>query len=138
MSEKVKYTWETQADKEIWEHDKFDTIDECLRDAWQNYEIEPGTKIAIGICEDYVPHIDVDFLLDRVGEDAYEEVGEVAEDWPYFESRKGYHRADELQEAIDKVFQEWLVKTNQVPNFYHILPLADLYEVGDYSEEEQA
>ena len=111
MSEKVKYTWETQADREIWEHDVFDTIDECLRDAWQNYEIEPGTKIAIGICEDYVPHIDVDFFLERVGEDAYEE-------------------------AIDKVFQDWLVKTNQVPNFYHILPLADLYEVGDYSKEE--
>ncbi len=121
MSEKVKYTWETQADREIWEHDVFDTIDECLRDAWQNYEIEPGTKIAIGICEDYVPHIDVDFFLERVGEDAYEEVGEVAEDWPCFESRKGYY---------------WLGKTNQVPNFYHILPLADLYEVGDYSKEE--
>ena len=35
-----KYTWETRADKEIWENDRFDTIEECVRDAWKN-GIEP-------------------------------------------------------------------------------------------------
>ena len=61
-----------------------------------------------------------------MSEDAYEEVGEVAEGWPEFENRKGYKDADKLQEKIDKAFHEWLEETGQVPGFYHIEPLADL------------
>ena len=38
-----------------------------------------GEKIVIGLCEDYVPHLNADTLLDQVSEDAYEEVGEIAE-----------------------------------------------------------
>lgn len=129
---KGQYTWNTREDGEDWDNDRFDTIEECLQDAWQN-DVEPGTMIVIGIREDYEPIINVDDVLERVGEDAYEEVGEVAEDWPAFVSRKGYYGAEELEKELNRVFQEWLVKTNQVPDFYKIYPLEDLYEVGDYS-----
>ena len=127
---KEKYTWETRADKEIWGNDRFDTVEECVKDALES-GIEPGTMIAVGICEDFIPKLDADSALDKVSDDAYEECGEVAEGWPCFESRKGYYRVDELQEALDRVFLEWLEKTNQTPGFYHILPLADLVEVKE-------
>jgi predicted urease superfamily metal-dependent hydrolase len=126
---KGKYSWSENQSDEIWYHDRFDTIEECIRDAVDNYKKKVGDQIAVGICEDYVPHVDVDILLDRAGEDAYEECGEAAENWPAFISRKGYADADKLQEKIDKVFNEWLEETHQVPGFYHIKPLADMVTI---------
>lgn len=73
--------------------------------------------------------MDVDTLLDQVSADAYEEAGEVAEGWPEFVDRKGYKDIDKLQEKIDKVFNEWLEETKQVPGFYIIQPLAELVTI---------
>ena len=128
--EKGKYTWEKEQDAEIWYNGRFDTIEECIKDALKN-GIELGTMIAIGLCEDYTPVINVDDVLERVGEDAYEEVGEVAEDWPAFESKKGFVGAGSREEKLNKVFNEWLEETNQVPGFYKIHPLADMVEVTE-------
>lgn len=127
---KGKYTWTENADDETWMHDRFDAIEDCIKDAIENYEKKPGDTIAVGICEDYTPHLDAGSALDRVAEDAYEVCGEVAEDWPYFERGKGYADVDKLQEKIDKVFMKWLEETKQVPGFYHIIPLADLVTIG--------
>ena len=119
-----EYSWtENQAD-DIWYHGKFASVEECIKDAIGCGK-KPGEMIVIGLCEDYVPHLNVDNLLDQVSEDAHEEVGEVAEGWPEFVDRKGYEGADKLQEKINKVFHEWLEETGQVPGFYQILPLAD-------------
>lgn len=119
-----EYSWtENQAD-DIWYHGKFESIEACIKDAISCGK-KPGEKIIVGICEAYVPHLSADSLLDQVSEDAYEEVGEVAEGWPEFEDRKGYKYVDKLQDKIDKAFHEWLEETKQVPDFYRILPLAD-------------
>jgi hypothetical protein len=126
---KGKYSWSKNQSDEIWYHERFDTIEECIRDAVDNYGKKPGDQIAVGICEDYVPHVDVNTLLDKAGEDAYEECGEVAEDWPAFSRQKGYEDADKLQEKIDKVFNDWLEETHQVPEFYSIKPLADMVTI---------
>lgn len=129
--EKVKkqmskeYSWTENKTDDIWHHGKFVSIEACIKDAI-NCGKKPGEKIVIGLCEDYVPHLNADTLLDQVSEDAYEEVGEVAEGWPEFISRKGYKDVEKLQEKIDKVLNEWLEETKQVPGFYHILPLEDL------------
>lgn len=122
-----KYTWSENLTDEIWENDRFLSIEECIDDA-KNQGKPSGTKIAIGICEDYIPHVDVDHMLDKLGEDAYDECGDVAEDFPLFEKCKGYVQADSLQKKIDKVLEDWLRETNQYPEFYHIIPL-DMYEV---------
>ncbi len=119
-----EYSWTENQTDDIWHHGKFSSIEECIKDA-RSCGKKPGEKIVIGICEDYVPHLSADSLLDQVSEDAYEEVGEVAEGWPEFENRKGYKDVDKLQKKIDKVFREWLEETGQVPGFYHIQPLAE-------------
>lgn len=119
-----KYSWTENETDDIWYHGKFSSVDECVKDAITCGK-KPGEKIIVGICEDYVPRLSADTLLDQVSEDAYEEVGEVAEDWPEFVDRKGYRYVDKLQEKIDKAFSEWLEETKQVPGFYHIQPLAN-------------
>lgn len=126
-----KYTWSNKPNDEIWYNDRFDSIEECIKDAVENYERKPGEQIAIGICEDYMPQIDVETMLERAAEDAYEEVGEVAEGWLESEQRKGYVGEEKLQERIDKVFKEWLEETKQVPNFYKIHPLSEMVTIPE-------
>jgi hypothetical protein len=130
-----KYTWNENWSDEIWNHDRFDTIEECVKDAVENYGKKPGDKIVIGICEDYEPHVDVGTILDRASEDAYETCGEVAEGWPTFIRLKGYADEDKLQEKMDKAFREWLEETNQMPGFYHILPLDGQFVIPGKEEQ---
>ncbi|WP_289290387.1 hypothetical protein [Sporofaciens musculi] len=130
-----KYSWTENETDDIWYHGKFSSVDECIKDAISCGK-KPGEKIVIGLCEDYVPQLSVDALLDQVSEDAYEEVGDIAEGWPELEVRKGYKYADKLQEKIDKAFNEWLLETKQEPSFYHILPLADLAIIPDTQQWE--
>lgn len=125
-----EYSWTENETDDIWYHGRFSSVEECIKDAISCGK-KPGEKIVIGICEDYVPHLSADTLLDQVSEDAYEEVGEIAERWPEFEARKGYRYADKLQEKIDKAFNDWLVETKQVPSFYRIQLLADLVMIPD-------
>lgn len=73
-----EYSWTENQTDDIWYHGKFDSIEACIKDAISCGK-KPGEKIVIGICEAYVPHLNADTLLDQVGEDAYEEVGEAAE-----------------------------------------------------------
>ncbi|MEY8414532.1 hypothetical protein AALB51_25370 [Lachnospiraceae bacterium 62-26] len=125
-----EYSWTENETDDIWYHGRFSSVEECIKDAISCGK-KPGEKIVIGICEDYVPHLSAVTLLDQVSEDAYEEVGEVAEGWPEFEARKGYRYADKLQEKINKVFNDWLVETKQAPSFYRIQPLVDLVMIPD-------
>ena len=80
-----KYSWTENETDDIWHHGRFSSVDECIKDAIRCGK-KPGEKIVVGICEDYVPQLSADDLLDRVSEEAYEEVGEVAEGWPEFEA----------------------------------------------------
>ena len=123
------YSWTEKQTDDIWYHGRFASVEECIKDAVSCGK-KPGEKIVIGICEDYIPHLSADTLLDQVSEDAYEEVGEVSEGWPEFD-RKGYKYVDKLQEKIDKAFNEWMEETNQVPGFYHIKPLADMATIPE-------
>lgn len=125
-----EYSWTENQTDDIWYHGRFASVEECIKDAIGCGK-KPGEKIAIGICKDYAPCLDADSLLDQVSEDAYEEVGEVAEGWPEFEHRKGYKYVDKLQEKINKAFNEWLEETDQVPGFYHVEPLADLVVIPE-------
>lgn len=126
-----EYTWSDNQTDEIWYNDRFDSVEDCIKDAIKQGR-GLGEQIAIGICEDYVPHVSVSTLLDQASEDAYEECGEVAEGWPGF-GKNGYRDVEKLQEKINKVFNEWLKETDQVPTFYHICPLADLVTIAEES-----
>ena len=82
---KKEYAWANSKTEEVWSNGPFDSIAACIADAKaQGKEI--GTKIAIGICQNYVPHVDCDTLLDRLNENAIDECGDVAENFPEFDN----------------------------------------------------
>lgn len=120
------FTWTYNENDEIWQHDIFKTEDECILDAKENYGFGYGETIAIGTVVPYTVFADVDTLLERLEEDAYEECGEVAEGWE-ISSRKHYDKEmDKLQEEITECINKYLLSIKEMPSFYKI---DDIYTV---------
>jgi hypothetical protein len=113
MNKKGLYTWSDHKDDTLWNYDRFDSELECVADAKKNGK-KTGDVIAIGTCEEFIPTVDAEEVLESVEMDAYETVGEAAEGW------LPYSQTDILQERLSKVLNEWLVETHQEPTFYHI------------------
>ena len=115
-----RYTWNYNETDELWLHDIFDTIEDCILDAKENYDVKSDETIAVGVIYPYIPKTDIDILLERLEEDAYEECGEAAESW-YISTRKGHEKEfDELQEKVDLLVTEYLEKIGEKPYFYKI------------------
>lgn len=61
--------------------------------------------------------VDVDDILENIIQNAYDEVGEVAQD--YLDDVTDEHRA-ELEEKLNDVFFEWMKKYNYEPTFFKV------------------
>jgi hypothetical protein len=119
---KTLYTWSDDPHTSLWFQDCFNSIEECLKDAAKCGR-PAGTPIYIGICEPYKPFLDAEKCLETAADDAYETVGEAAEDWLEYNRGEGYTGADKLQKMLDEVFKKWLEETHQQPNFFHVSPI---------------
>ena len=111
----MMYTW-TFNPNNPWPNDTFDTIEECLGEARCNPYYE-GQIIYIGEAIPYTFTVDAEYMLDRLSEQAFYEVGEVADDWPY-----GYRSEDldKLAEKLTECVTEWLKEHNDLPSFYKV------------------
>jgi len=110
-------TWSYSENDEIWQHDNFETEEECVLDAKENYRMKSGESIAIGTVYPYTVSIDVETMLERIEEDAYEECGEAAESW-VISSRKHFGKEmDDLQEKVTELVDAYLDKISEKPTF---------------------
>ena len=117
----MKYTWETD-ETDIWRHDVFDTVEDCILDAKENYCIETGTEIVVGEAVPWDPYVYASNILEHLEEDAYEECGEVTEDWYAYDykSEEGRKSLDELSDKITEIVKQWLKDNGTYPGFYMI------------------
>ena len=117
----MKYTWEYE-ETDIWRHDLFDTIEDCILDAKENYLIEHGTEIVVGEAVLWEPYVWAGDILDRLEEDAYGECGEVAEDWYAYDykSEEGRKGLNEISDKITEIVKQWLKDNGTYPDFYMI------------------
>lgn len=116
----AKYTWEHSENEEFWNHDLFDTVEECLQDAKENYNVEVGDVIAIGEVVPYEVSVFAGHVLEDLEQDAYEECGECAEDWETFSYKDDRNKLNELSDQLTKVVRAWLEKYDRKPDFYKI------------------
>lgn len=116
----AKYTWEYNDNVEMWMHDEFDTIEGCIEDAKENYDVEVGDTIAVGEVVPYEVQVWADDILEKLEQQAYEECGEAAEDWNTFSYKKDREKLDELSNQLTEVVKAWLKKYNRIPDFYKI------------------
>lgn len=115
----MKYTWEYE-EIDIWQHDLFDTIEDCILDAKENYLVESGIEIVVGEVVPWEPYVFAGNILENLEENAYDECGEVAEDWYAYDYRKHESKLDELSDRLTEIVKQWLKDNGTYPDFYKI------------------
>lgn len=114
-------------DSEVWTNDaEYDTKEEAIQggieQAKEEYETGNSVNFFVGQMEEYIPHVDADYLIECASEDASSEVGEVADGWP------DYKRADLdiLNSRINEVFNNWLKEIGEEPTFYKVVNIEEV------------
>ena len=120
------YTWMDYPNADIWNHDTFETIQECIDDAKENYLMKQGETIYIGEMSDVsIGGIDLDDTLCRVEEDMYEQVGEVSEGWDIYSTSGYYADRKPIYDKYDKKFKQlvmdYIEEIGETPKFYQII-----------------
>jgi len=107
-------------DEERFEGD-FASREDALAEARADYDREPCRTIYTGVLAPAKPvrfgEYDVDMLIERKQEQAYEEVGECSDGWPTATT----DQVDDLRKRLDEVFQAWLTETGQHPTWFNIV-----------------
>lgn len=112
----MKYTWETD-ETDIWKHDIFGTVDDCIADAKENYCIDPGTEIVVGEVVPWEPYVDAFDILNELEFHAYDECGEIAENWYSYYCEKDKEKVQQLSEKLTEIVKQWLKENGTYPNF---------------------
>ena len=113
-----KYIWNEINDDSFWQHDLFDTIEECINDAKYNYLIKDF--IYIGEVEPYEIYIDVNDILEDLEYAASYVGGEYAENWtPYYDIDEEDKSA--MSEKLTLIVKEWLREKYELPNFFSVV-----------------
>lgn len=119
---KEKYAWSRRSDDEIWYGGPCDSIRECVKEASdEGYSLDE--TIALGLIERY--EVNYDFaqdIVERLGEDAWDEVGEASDGWLDGVKRP---ELDKLNERIIPIVKEWLKELHEEPSFYRVLPFEE-------------
>lgn len=133
--------WTFSFDEETgWDNDLFSSPDEAFEAALEaapEYADEEGMEpdekanflvngnVFIGQRYDFEPSVDVDFVIEHIQEEAYDEGGEYAEDYldpppmKYAEARKKWNeQVADLEKRLTDAFRTWSKETNNEPNFW--------------------
>jgi hypothetical protein len=110
------YTWSYHETDELWQHDIFDSKEDCIADAKENYSCKAGETIAIGKPKAFVPSVDAESVLEALEEQAYEECGDASDGWLDYPRQA----IDNLSDRLTKCVNDWLKETKQEPSFYTI------------------
>lgn len=118
------YSWAEREDQEIWNNGKFETVEDCIKDAMESGYIY-GDTIYIGLCDDVeIGGIDLSQLLEAVEEDMYEQVGEVSYSWDLSsigEERKDIYNV--YEERLRKLVMDYISEIGAEPSFYSIVDI---------------
>lgn len=117
-----QYAWSRRSDDELWYGGPCDSIRERVEEA-QGEDYEMDDTIALGLIERY--EVNYDFaqdIIERLCEDAWDEVGEASDGWLDSAKRP---ELDKLNEKILPIVREWLKEIHEEPSFYKVLPFEE-------------
>ena len=102
-------------ENDVWISGQYDTKEEAIEECKKDYflTINKDVTCYVGRVDLYCPFIDVDDVIERLQEDAYEHCGEASGDF------LGATRdeVNELHDRLNKVFNEWLAEYDHQPTF---------------------
>ena len=110
-----KWVWDTN--DEMFRSDFFDTKEAAIEDA-RGDEGE-GETIYVGQVVEPTKFtgVDVDGILERISEQVYEEVGEVAIDYLSYVKKEDFTA---LEDSLNDVIRKWMKERGYEPNFYKV------------------
>ena len=130
-----KFFWNFNERDEVW-NNSCPTVEACIDEAkWEKEDREIAENhVFIGDVEPHKPFIDVEYLIDDIQEQAYEEHGECCEGW--LDGLKKEQK-EILEGRLNKVLIDWLEETNNSPSFGKFMKISKYnLETGKESEEE--
>lgn len=114
-----RYAWSRKSDDEIWRSGPCDSIKECVDEALEE-DFKMDDTLALGLIEEYkIGTAFADIIIEYLQQDAYDEVGEVSEDWLNDVTKD---QRDLLDNLLQKSVLAWLSTINEKPTFYKVLP----------------
>lgn len=120
---KERYSWSRHSDDDIWYGGPCDTIRECIEEA-KAEDYQDTDTFAIGYAKPYeINYIDGDLIIEFLQQAAYDELGEVAEDWLDYITKE---QREDLNNRLLKVVLEWIKDCNEQPSFFRIEPFDEL------------
>jgi hypothetical protein len=136
MSNQGKWILNLNEDGTWGSLEEFDSKEEAISYGKKNfdgiYEEENGEKLDselekkvfyVGQIERYVPSVCVNSLMEQIAENAFDEVGEVAEDYLYDVSKEDIQL---LEERLNDVLSNWIDETNNKPTFWKIVNIENV------------
>lgn len=97
---------------------EYENYEEAALDCILENDSEIGDIVYVGKKEQFFPHIDASTVLENIGEQAYDEVGEAAES--YLTNVKKEHE-EYLEAALNSVLNKWLKKYKHNPYFFKVV-----------------
>ena len=110
-----------RVDQDIWGNlsDPLDTREEALAQGLAWAKLKHLSRFSIGQISYYTcSGVDIDLLLDDIISEAYQKIGEMAEDW--LGNITGDQRRS-LNDRLNREFFAWLDETKNTPTFYRII-----------------
>ena len=95
-----------------------------------NHPDPPTSFFEVGESKAFVPYVDSDWIIEQVAEQADWQCGEIAQDWLQWDTITEEQR-EELQNNMQRVFDEWLKKHSLEPTFYNIIHIEEI-DAKDY------
>ena len=125
------YTWMKNSNTDIWNNDIFVSVEECIKDAKENYAVKSGEMIYVGECQDVsIGGIELEDILYSIEEDMYNQVGEVSVSWDIDSTNGAYaHRQpiyDKYNEKLRQLVTEYIKEIGENPTFYNIVNVREV------------
>lgn len=90
-----------------------------------NYPDPPSSCFEVGEGKPFVPYVDSDWIIEQVVEQASWQCGEIGDDWLRWDTITK-EQLEELQNNMQKMFDEWLKKHGLEPTFYNIVNIEEI------------
>jgi len=94
-----------------------------------NHECPPGQNFRTGVRRDVnivSLILDADYIVERILDKLYEEVGEIAEDW-----NPSYEAVEDLNSRFKIVFEDWIKVWGLQPTFFAVDQIQEHIANGD-------
>ena len=135
--------WIGSTDEERWSsREEYDTKDEAIAEYPEEAGLDEGQPFYVGrvvpavmlLPEMVLYAIDIDSIVERLQETAYEAVGEVAEDW---NPVKDPAEAQNLRHVLTRALETWFAaKAERLPKFFQIQDVTDHIAPDDVAPPE--